>query len=101
MGRIQISIPGKGPDDHTIGAQIPESGNLACHLFEFLLRIQEITKPGANQNIGRSPQLPYLCKQELRRGGAADDQIGAQLQTVTAAFLCRQTGSIGIHTDFK
>ena len=83
MNRIQIAIPGKGTDDHTIGAQIPEPGNLPCHLFKFPLVIQKITESGTNQNIGRNPQFPYLCKQMLRRGGSADDQIGAQLPGVS------------------
>ena len=97
-----LSVRRQDPNDHTVCSQIPEPGDLFFHLGNLLPGVQKVPEPGADEHIHRNCQIPMdLRKQKFRRGGAPNDQVGAQLQPVRPTVLGGPGGFVAVHADFK
>ena len=77
-------------------------GGAFGHLCKLVTVVAEIAKAGTEQRPHRQTGLSLdLTQQGRGRGGAADDQVGAQLQPVSATAFCRQRTGGAVYANFQ
>ena len=77
-------------------------GGAFGHLCQLVAVVAEIAKAGPQQCPHRQAGLSLdLTQQGRGRSGAADDQVGAQLQPISAAAFCRQCAGGAVYANFQ
>ena len=99
---VQIAFRGQYAGHDAVGACFHQGGGLLGHLVQFIAVVAEIAKPGAQQRPHRQAGLRFdLPHQRQAGGGAANDQVGAQLQPAGSALFGGQGAGCAVYTYFQ
>ena len=99
---VQRSRRGQHTGHDAVGTGSDQFGGALGHLCKLVTVVAEIAKAGTDKCPHRQAGLSLdLTQQGRGRGGAADNQVGAQLQPVSAAAFCRQCAGGAVYANFQ
>ena len=98
---IQRTVRGQHTGDDAVCPGGDECGGRFFHLRQLPAVVAEITEAGAEQGAdGQAGGLLDLPHQRKAGGGAAHDEVGAELQPVGSAALGRKGTGGAVNTNF-
>jgi hypothetical protein len=98
---VDLPFRVENAEDNSIRTQLPRGLNVSTHNFHFLVGVAEITGSWANDGKQANRySRANRCNQPRAGGNAPFEEIAAQLDTRSAAALCRDRRCNRIDTDF-